>query len=202
MLMYCDARIYRKSAMFVVTLEHKYMFRPPFRWIVTQALLFLAALAQMDYAAGPDSSTADRGLRVGAFAIDVTPTHYPVIVNGMFEERTADCDVDPLFTRAFVLSNGGTQIAIAVVDSCMLPRELLDQAKAQASKQTGIPVDHMLISATHTHSAPSSMGCLGSRPDPEYPTFLIPRIARAIQMANDRLQPARIGFAKLRAPSF
>ena len=133
--------------------------------------------------------------------MDVTPTHYPVIVSGMFEERTADRDVDPLFARAFVLDDGATRIAIVVVDSCMLPRELLDAAKAEASKHTGIPVDHMLISATHTHSAPSSMGLLGSRPDPDYPAFLRPRIARAIQMANDRLQPAQIGFAKFHAPN-
>jgi hypothetical protein len=134
--------------------------------------------------------------------MDVTPTHYPVIVSGMFEERMADRDVDPLFARAFVLDDGATRIAIVVVDSCMLPRELLDAAKAEASKHTGISVDHMLISATHTHSAPSSMGLLGSRPDPDYPAFLIPRIARAIQMANDKLQPAQIGFAKFHAPNY
>jgi hypothetical protein len=141
-------------------------------------------------------------LRVGAFAMDVTPRHYPVIVNGMFEERMADRDVDPLFARAFVLEDGTTRIAIEVVDSCMLPRELLDAAKAEASKSTGVPVDHMLISATHTHSAPASMGCLGSRPDPNYPAFLIPRIARAIQKANDKLQPAQVGFAKVHAPNY
>src|SRR3954469_23060668 len=143
----------------------------------------------------------ERGLRVGAFAMDVTPAKYPVIVNGMFEERTADRDVDPLFARAFVFSDGGTRIAIVVVDSCMLPRELLDEAKALAAKRTGIPADHMLISATHTHSAPAAMACLGSRPDPEYPAFLVPRLARAIEKANDRLQPAEIGFAKVHAPN-
>jgi hypothetical protein len=101
-----------------------------------------------------------------------------------------------------VLDDGATRIAIVVVDSCMMPRDFLDAAKAEAAKQTGIPVDHMLISATHTHSAPSSMGLLGSRRDPDYPAFLIPRIARAIQKANDKLQPAQTGFAKFRAPNY
>src|SRR3954447_1687651 len=147
------------------------------------------------------ASAAERGLRVGAFAMDVTPAKYPVIVNGMFEERTADRDVDPLFARAFVFSDGGTRIAIVVVDSCMLPRELLDEAKALAAKRIGIPADHILISATHTHSAPAAMGCLGSRADPEYSAFLVPRLARAIEKANDRLQPAEVGFAKVHAPN-
>ncbi len=178
------------------------MLQPRFLLIVPLTFLFLSAIVLSGYSASPKPTPADRSLRIGAFSLDVTPTHYPVIVNGMFEERTADHDVDPLFARAFVFGDGGTRIAIVVVDSCMLPRELLDEAKAQASKHTGIPVDHMLISATHTHSAPSSMGCLGSRPDPGYPAFLIPRIARAIQTANDRLQPAQIGFTKLRASNY
>lgn len=141
-------------------------------------------------------------LRIGAFAANITPISYPVIVNGMFEERTADRDVDPLFARAFVLDDGATRIAMVVVDSCMLPRELLDEAKERAAKLTGIAVDHILISATHTHSAPSSMGLLGSRADPQYPTFLIPHLVRAIQHANERLAPAQIGFAKVRAANY
>src|SRR5262249_49606312 len=100
------------------------------------------------------------------------------------------------------LDDGTTRIAIVVVDSCMLPRELLDEAKARAAKITGIPTDHMLISATHTHSAPSSMGCLGSRPDPRYPAFLIPQLARAIRLAKERLRPAQMRFPKARAPNF
>jgi hypothetical protein len=178
------------------------MSHQPLRRIAKLAILFVAVINRFAAASDSKSSQPNGQLRVGVFAMDVTPTHYPVIVNGMFEERTADRDVDPLFARTFVLDDGTTRIAIAVVDSCMLPRELLDAAKAEASKHTGIPVDHMLVSATHTHSAPSSMGLLGSRPDPDYPAFLMPRIARAIQMANDRLQPAQIGFAKFHAPNY
>ena len=48
-----------------------------------------------------------------------------------------------------------------VVDSCILPRDLLDEAKEAASKSTGIRVDRMLLSATHTHSAPAAVGGLG-----------------------------------------
>src|SRR4051812_20264341 len=171
-------------------------------WIVHVLLVLVVAMSEFVAASEPKAFPQKAQLRVGTFAMDVTPMQFPVIVNGMFEERTADRDVDPLFARAFVLEDGPTRIAIVVVDSCMLPRELLDAAKTDASKQTGIPVDHMLISATHSHSAPASMGCLGSRPDPNYPSYLIPRIARAIQKANDKLQPAQIGFAKVHAPNY
>jgi len=54
----------------------------------------------------------------------------------------------------------------------MMPREFLDKAKEMASKPTGIPVENMCISATHTHSAPAVMGCLGSGRRPGVPAFL------------------------------
>ena len=166
------------------------------------AFLFLQLVtwAAISRANEPNAPSSENPLKGGAIAVDITPVKFPVIVNGMFEERTADRAVDRLFARAFVLANGETRVAIVVVDSCMLPRELLDDAKGRASTLTGIPTDHLLISATHTHSAPAAMGCLGSRADPEYPAFLAPQLVRAIQLANERLQPVRVGWAKVQAP--
>jgi len=118
-----------------------------------------------------------------------------VIINGGMTERTADKITDPLHARCLVLDDGTTKVALVVVDSCMMPRDLLDEAKETASRATGIPTSHMLISATHTHSAPSVHGALGSDKDEEYARFLGPQIAKGIVEANNRLQPARIGWA-------
>lgn len=139
-------------------------------------------------------------LRAGIAVIDVTPEQFPVIVNGMFTERTATAAHDRLSARALVLDDGSTTVAIVVVDSCMMPRELLDRAKAMASKATGIPTANMLISATHTHSAPAAMGCLGSDADPVYPGFLEAQIARAITQATAKRVPARVGWVVTPAP--
>ena len=99
--------------------------------------------------------------RAGAHAVDISPTNFPVRVNAMFTERAADKVVDPLFAKALVLDDGTTRLVLCVVDTCMMPRDLIDRAKADASKVTGIPTERMLVSATHTHSAPSAMGCPG-----------------------------------------
>jgi hypothetical protein len=91
----------------------------------------------------PKASTASaagqsaRVFRAGAFAIDITPREFPVLINGGVSERTADRVVDPLHARCLVLDDGTTQIAIAVVDSCMIPRALLDEAKEGARAATG-----------------------------------------------------------------
>lgn len=132
--------------------------------------------------------------QAGAFAIDITPLELPVLVNGGVRERLADKVNDPLHARCLVLDDGSTQLAIAVVDSCMIPRSLADQAKALAARDTSIPTERILISATHTHSAPSVVGCLGTDCDEKYTKWLPGKIAEGIRMAQKNLQPARVGW--------
>lgn len=133
-------------------------------------------------------------LLAGAQAVDITPQSFPVIVNGSFFEKIADSASDPLHARALVLDDGGTRLAIVLVDSGLLPRELLDRAKDLASQATGIPSERMLIAATHSHATPSVMGALGSDADHGYTAWLPGRIAESIVLAAGKLAPARIGW--------
>jgi putative membrane-bound dehydrogenase-like protein len=139
--------------------------------------------------------------QAGAFAMDISPTEFPVLVNGGMSSRTADKVVDPLHARCLVLDDGTARIAIIVVDSCMVPREILDDAKELASKATGIPTARMLISSTHTHQAPSVHGALGTDVDRHYAARLPALIAKGIQLADKNLQPARIGWAVGKDPN-
>jgi hypothetical protein len=135
-----------------------------------------------------------KGLRAGAHAIDVTPEKFPISVNGGMQDRQAKGAHDRLHARCLVLDDGKTRLAIVVVDSCMIPRALLDDAKKQAHKLTGIPPERMLISATHTHTAPTVGGVFQSDPDEEYVKFLARQIARGIEKAAADLAPAKAGW--------
>jgi hypothetical protein len=138
------------------------------------------------------------GLSAGAFAVNVTPTKFPISVNGNMADVRAKGANDPIHARCLVLDDGKSKIAIVVVDSCMLPRELVEDAKTQARRLTGIAMDNMLVSATHTHSAPTSTGVFQSEPDADYVKFLAGKIAEGIKTAHDRRVPARIGFGRAR----
>ena len=140
--------------------------------------------------------------QAGAAIVDVTPETLPVLVNGGMLSRTADKVKSPILARAIAMSDGETRIVIVVVDSCMMPRPLLDEAKAMAAERTGIPSDHLLISATHTHTAPSCMGALGTRADPNYLPFLKEKLAEAVEAAVANLEPAKVGFVKADAGEF
>jgi hypothetical protein len=60
----------------------------------------------------------------------------------------------------------------------------------------------MLISATHTHTAPSCMGALGTDADPAYVPFLKGKLVEAVVKALEKLQPAKVGFGKADAAEF
>jgi len=147
------------------------------------------------------------GFQAGAAAVDITPRNAPPeapsIVAGGFLEGRADRVHDPLLVRAIVIDDGGAEgqpparLALVVVDTCMMPQQLLDEAKALAAERTGIPVERIMVSATHTHSAPAAMGCLGTRVDAPYAARLPAAIAAAVAQANERLAPARIGWGKV-----
>lgn len=140
--------------------------------------------------------------KAGAVVIDISPPKLPVLVNGGMMSRYVEKINTRIHARAIVATDGKEQIAIVVADSCMMSREVLDDAKSMASKKTGIATDHMLISATHAHSVPASMGCLGTDPDPSYVPFLKEKLVEAIASAQSKMEPARIGFAKENAAEF
>lgn len=135
--------------------------------------------------------------QAGAARVSVAPEKLPVIVNCFFNERTVDRITSPLEAKALVLDNGEQRVAMVLVDSCMMPRDLMDEAKAQAAERTGIAPGKMLVSATHTHFAPAAMGCLGSDAQPGYAAFLAGRIAEAITQANARIALAELGTAAI-----
>src|SRR5262245_23098881 len=149
-------------------------------------------------AAGGDKA---RVFRAGAHAIDITPQRLPISVNGGMQDRQAKAVHDRLHARCLVLDDGTTRLAMVVCDSCMIPREILDEAKRLASRRTNITPDRMLISATHAHSTPTAAGGFQSDPDKEYTRFLSQEIAEGIERATANVAPARIGWAVGKDPT-
>ena len=143
---------------------------------------------------------ADQQLRAGAAASNISP-RLGVSLNGGMTDRTAENIHDELHARCLVLDNDQQRIAIVVCDSCMIPKSILDHAKHQAHSHTGILLDHMLISATHTHTAPTVAGVFQSDPDAQYAEFLASRISDGIRRALRNLQPAQVGWGVGTEPS-
>lgn len=136
---------------------------------------------------------ADKLFRAGAATSVITPP-LGVNINGGTSNRVALHIHDDLHARCLVLDNGQHKLAIVVCDSCMIPRAILDKAKHLAHGFTGIPLDQILISATHSHSTPAVAGVFQSDPEPQYAEFLAVRISDGIRRADTNLAPAKVGW--------
>src|SRR5206468_10143809 len=174
---------------------------PPYEEPALTRCLLAGCVALALAAVVPAQPPRSAGLRAGAFAQDVTPTTFPVSVNGGMSDRQATSAHDPLHARCLVLDDGTTKLALVVVDSCMIPRAIHDAAKALAEKKTGIPARNMLISATHTHSAPTVAGVFQSDPDEKYVALLPQGIAEGIEKAHANLAPAKVGWGVASEPN-
>ena len=105
------------------------------------------------------SLSAAEGFMAGFDTAEITP---PVGWRraGGFSELISTGVHDPLFAKAMVLSQGDVSLAFVGNDLCSVPRELTDLARRKASERTGIPADHIVIAATHTHGGPEYYGPL------------------------------------------
>lgn len=151
-----------------------------------------------------------RPVYAGAAAVDITPQAWPLPLIGSFRYRLATSAHDPLHSRALVIQSGDSTVAIAVADSCYIPRETLDAAKQRIQDTIGIPTNRILVSATHTHTAPPPAPGIGLRGleserqednESRYSERLIQGIASSVIQAHGQLELAEIGWATTSLPS-
>lgn len=145
----------------------------------------------------------------GAAAVDITPDAWPLPLIGSFRYRPATSAHDPLHARALAVQSGDSTVVIAVVDSCYIPRETIDEAKRRIEAASGLPTNRVLVSATHTHSAPPPAPGVGLRGleserhaknEARYSERLIEGIATSVIQALARLEPAQVGWATASLP--
>lgn len=115
-------------------------------------------------------------LRVGAAKVDVTPSQSEL-------PKNSDGILDHVYARAIVLDNGAASAALVSVDTIAIPDPLWQMVSQQIAKDLGIPATHVLLTATHTHSAGPGRG-------PDYAQ----KIIEAVRLAKQRLAPGRVGY--------
>ncbi len=110
---------------------------------------------------------------------DITPKSSRSRSTAACKTARRKCVHDRLHARCLVLDDGTTRLAIVVCDSCMIPREISTRPRRWPRKPTGIPPQRILISATHTHTAPTLGSVFQSEPDEDYVRSSSPMIAAA-----------------------
>ena len=107
------------------------------------------------------------------------------------------CIRDSLYVRVIVLDNGLSRAALITIDAGMIPTSFWMSTTSKIRSQFGIARENILISATHSHSAPFLGGGLrptaGSVADP-YTESVENKILEAIAQSIRHLEPATIGY--------
>lgn len=154
----------------------------------------LCALILVCLACSPlHAADAPRVFKAGAATSNVTP-ELGSSINGGFQDGTATFIHDELHARCLALDDGQTKLALVVVDSCVIGRAVFDEARKIVHEATGLPMENMLMSATHSHSCGTLQAVGQSEPNPLYQRFVARRIADGVRRALTNLAPAKIGW--------
>jgi hypothetical protein len=126
---------------------------------------------------------AARRLRAGAHKVDFTPKPGDLRI-------PTDSIRDRLFARAIVVDDGSTCAVLVAIDLGAAGNQIVDDAIPGASKATGCPAQHVVISATHTHSS-NTQGLGQGAPAAR---SVADAIVEAATVARSKLAPASVGY--------
>jgi neutral ceramidase len=138
-------------------------------------------------------------LRAGVAQAVITPPKGAPMA-GYYRQRAAEGTHDDLYAKALVFEKDGVKVALVACDLVSLPRREAEEARRIIQQKLGIPPDHVMISATHSHTGPviltepSRYNLQGEmkRIAEEYAAALPLKIAEAVIAANAALTPAQV----------
>lgn len=133
------------------------------------------------------------GLEAGAAVRVITPDPLLPVTGGFGPTAPVNEKRGEITARALVLRKDQTTVAVVVLDVLGFPSALGDRVRA---KVTRVPPENVLISATHTHSAPDCYafpdGRGGHTGDLKWMQFACDRAAEALNAAFDALGPVTL----------
>ena len=136
-------------------------------------------------------------LFAGAAVEDITPP-VGIPMAGYYHARGATSVHDQLYARAIVLRSGETKAALVSLDLIGTLRPFVEKARKLIEEETGIPAANVMISATHTHTAPvlskrrtrDSEQNVTATAVAAYVEQLPAKVAASVKAAYSTLQPA------------
>jgi neutral ceramidase len=135
-------------------------------------------------------------LKAGSYRTDITPA-IGCLIQGTFDEKHSTEILDPLYANALVLDDGMQEIAIVSVDTCEMYSDNVKVIAAEIERTCGILADNVILAATHTHNGPPTGTMFTDLPaDVVYVEHFRRQIVSAVQMAQKRKQPVRIGVGQ------
>jgi neutral ceramidase len=132
-------------------------------------------------------------LQVGVAAVEMVGEDSMPVGGGIGPRYVKGLDA-PLRATALVLKSD-TTVCLISVDLVKLHRDVIDEVMRRIETSTHISFNNILLSSTHTHSAPATSRVHGVTPDPVFLERVKAAIVTAAEWAAARLRPAELDFA-------
>lgn len=140
-------------------------------------------------------------LLAGSAVVEITP---PVgLPLAGYGGRTSTGIHDPVFAKALVFSNGQTTIAILSSDLLAITDDIVRAVHQEIQKEWSLPMSHLMMAATHTHSGPGGLAHrfwerLAAGPfNEDYFNQTVKRMAKAVLLARQKLVPSTLSSYRL-----
>lgn len=144
-------------------------------------------------------------LRSGVAICDISPRKPMFLAGYPHVPRISTGFHDPVLASALFLSDGRTPLLLISVDVLFITRESTKLCREEIGRTCSVPATNILISATHTHSAPVTASMLAWREDPvvpspdaEYMRHFHDGIIQAAQEACKTARPAQLAVSTAR----
>lgn len=138
----------------------------------------------------------------GAAAIDITPQDAQFLFGYPHVARFSTGVHDRLLSSALYLFDGQTPLLVVANDVIYVSKPTAQRVRWRIQEQTGVPAEHIMVTATHTHSGPVTFDMLSNqsdpvvpKADPHYVARLEDGIVEAATAAWRKARPARAGLA-------
>ena len=137
-------------------------------------------------------------LLAGAAKVDITPAIGSSLSGFIARLENSTGIADPIHSRALILSHGERSLAIVQLDLLALAAWQVDQIREACRTILGIPSECVLVSCTHTHSAPGMVPLRGCEVAPlAYQWSVIEKTIRALQTAHRTRREATATIASV-----
>jgi len=162
---------------------------------ILQVFLNIAALATFAISSTlAQENVATDTLKVGVAKEIITPK-----LGGLFlgygSPKGSTAVHDDLTVTALIVESGESKALLMSVTVCLIANDLIATLQELCGEAAGVPVTHVIVAATHTHSGPVTAS-FDHEKDNEYcEEILIPQCVAAAKAAAKTMKSATVGVA-------
>ena len=93
-------------------------------------------------------------IKAGFSRVNINPP-MGIPIRGYYKPRFAEAVLDDLYVNVLALECGEVRTLLISIDHCGIEQVLNRELRKGASEVTGIPMENIILSSTHTHTGPA-----------------------------------------------